>query len=464
MNPDVVVIGGGFAGLSAATALVEAGARVLVLEARPGLGGRASAYRDPATGDVVDNGQHILLGCYTETLRFLDRIGARGALRRPSGLAISIVDRAGRASELRLPPLPAPIHLAAGVLAWGALSWRERASLLHVAGVLRRARREIERGRLVADDERETVREWLERHRQAPRLIELLWEPLAVAALNQPIDRAAAPHFVAVVARMFGSDPEAASLLLPGVPLGELYAEPARRWLEARGSIVRTNARARVMVERDRLIGVRVRGEIVTAGAVIAAVPWFALRPLFDEAPASMAAVLNAADATPGEPIATVNLWFDRTVMSGPLVGLPARTFQWVFDKRVVFGGETSHLSLVASSADRIVGKRNDELVSIAVEEIRGALPASRGARLLRATAVRERNATFSLAPDAPPRPVVRTPIAGLLLAGDWIDTGLPATIESAVVSGHRAADAARPRTSTRARDTAHLKPRHLSL
>jgi len=126
--------------------------------------------------------------------------------------------------------------------------------------------------------------------------------------------------------------------------------------------------------------------------------------------------------------------------MHEPLVGLPARTFQWVFDRRAIVGGATSHLSLISSGAAAIVAQGNDELIATALREVRDALPAARAAVLRKGLAVREKRSTFSLAPGAPPRPGTTTPLDGFLLAGDWIDTGLPATIESAVVSGHRAA------------------------
>jgi len=450
-SPRVIVIGAGFAGLSAATALAEAGARVLVLEARPALGGRATAVTDRDTGERVDNGQHILMGCYDETLRFLQRIGTQNLVRWQTGLAVSMIDRRGAESTLQLPAVASPLHFLGGVLAWDALTWGERASLLRVGPALAGTevpalRMSLPVGRhfsaaVAETPPHETVRQWLTRHGQAERLCELLWEPLALAALNQSLDQAAAHYFVTVLQRMFGTNPVAAALVLPAVPLDELYAEPARAWLRARGHEVRTNAPARVEVEGGRLRAVRVRGERLDAAAVVSTVPWHALGDLFDEPPPELAATLRDAAALGSSPIVTVNLWFDRPVMRDALVGLPGRHFQWVFDKRAIFGGGSSHLSLVSSGAEHIVAKGNDELVQMALAEVRGALPAARAAVLRKATAVREKRSTFSLAPDAPPRPQTETAIDGFYLAGDWIDTGLPATIESAVVSGHRAAD-----------------------
>jgi predicted NAD/FAD-dependent oxidoreductase len=161
---------------------------------------------------------------------------------------------------------------------------------------------------------------------------------------------------------------------------------------------------------------------------------------VFHDRPPALEPILAAAEATMASPIVTVNLWLDRPVTSEPFVGLPGRAMQWVFDKRALFGDESSHLSLVSSGAAALVGRDNQALVDLALDELRGALPAARDAVLRRAVVVREKRATFSVAPGQPPRPATRTAVPGLFLAGDWIDTGLPATIESAVVSGHRAA------------------------
>lgn len=456
MNADVIVIGGGVAGFSAATAVAEAGARVLLLEARPGLGGRATAFTDPETGERVDNGQHILMGCYYDTLKLLARIGASDRVRWQAGLALSMVDERGHESVLKLPPMASPLHLLGGVLAWDALSWGERLSILRVGAALgpAKAGRYIETASMwrpplggpqaspaLAGPSQETVRQWLTRHGQAPRLCELFWEPLALAALNQSIDQAAASYFVTILAQMFGPDPTAAALVMPAVPLDELYAEPARTWLEARGHEVRVNAPVKVEVVSDRVTGVRVRHEHIAAPWVISTVPWHGFGALFDSPPPALATTIATATALGSLPIVTVNLWFDRPVMHESLIGLPGRAFQWVFDRRAIVGGASSHLSMTSSGAETIVAMSNDELIALALSDVRAALPAARTATVRKGLAVREKRSTFSLAPDAPARPQTETPIGGFLLAGDWVDTGLPATIESAAVSGHRAAN-----------------------
>jgi squalene-associated FAD-dependent desaturase len=447
--PDVIVIGGGFAGLSAASALAEQGARVTVLEARPVLGGRATAFTDRQTGERVDNGQHILIGAYRETFSFLRRIGTDGDVRLSPQLAIDVIDRAGRSSRMVCPPLPSPLHLVGGVFDWEALRWRDRVSVLRLRKPLSHARARL-RGRTdrLAASPGETVRQWLERNGQTPKLVEMLWEPLAVAALNQPIDQAAAEPFTRVLALMCGSDPRDAAVALPLKPLDELYAEPARRFIEAHGGTVVTQAPARVVIDGENLARVEARGETLHAGAVICAAPWYAWPEIFVTSastarPSLLAPVLDAAQKTPASSIVTVHLWFDRVVLDTAFVGLPGRINQWVFDKRETFGERASHLSTVSSGAASVVSRSNEELIDVALSEIRDAIPAAQSATVRRATVIRERRATFSLAPGMPPRPATRTPIKGLFLAGDWIDTGLPATIESAVISGHWAAAAA---------------------
>ena len=442
--PDVVVVGSGFAGIAAAVRLAAHGARVLVLEARPGLGGRATAFLDPQTGEIVDNGQHVLIGCYHETFALLRTLGTDALVDLDDRLTIDCVQRDGWNSRLQAAPLPSPWHLVGGLARWQALSWSDRAAALRLAPALVRAGRAHRRGRpMPGTIDTETVSGWLLRHGQTPRISELLWEPLAVAALNQPPQVAAAAPFVRVLAQMFGGTRRDAAIGLPRVPLDALYAKPAVSWLAARGGAVRTHAPARIVCAGDRVSHVEVRAERIEAAAVVCAVPWHALARTIDPPPAALESIMTRAAAMASSPIVTVNLWFDRAVTETPFVGLPGRTMQWVFDKRYAFGADASHLSVVSSGAEAIVARTNADLIGLAVHDVRDALPVARAASVLRATVVREKRATFSLAPGQPARPSTRTAIRGLLLAGDWIDTGLPATIESAVVSGHRAAQAA---------------------
>jgi squalene-associated FAD-dependent desaturase len=442
---DVAILGGGFAGLSAATALAERGCRVIVLEARPGLGGRATSFTDPATGERVDNGQHLLIGGYHETFKFLRRIGTSDAVRLQRHMAVDFIDRDGVSSRLQSIGLPPPLHLLAGIATWSALGWRDRLAALKIGVAIRKAASNFRAptpgvGVQKLLEEPATVREWLERHGQTKRLIDLLWEPLAVATLNESIDLASPAPFLQVLVRMFTGDRQDAALALPLKPLDRLYAEPARAFVEARDGVVLVSAPGRISLNGD--VAVTVRDQRIASRAVICAVAWYALPDVLPSIP-SLRDTIESARSTPESPIVTVNVWLDRQVLPGEFLGLPGRSMQWAFDKRALFGDGSSHLSLVSSAASDLVARPNAEIVEIALSELRAALPAMRAAQVRRAVAVREKRATFSVAQGRPPRPATRTAVEGLFLAGDWIDTGLPATIESAVVSGHAAAEAA---------------------
>ncbi len=280
MTPHTIVVGGGVAGLSAAAAIAAGGRPVLVLEARPQLGGRATAFRDRLTGELVDNGQHVLFGCYAETFKFLERIGAAGNVRLDKTLRVPFLDRDGARSVLACPPLPAPLHLLGGVLQWSAMSWRDRLSALRMAPSLAAARRALQRSGRVPDAGAITVARWLQDRGQSQRLTEWLWEPLALAALNQSPDEAWRRLSSGFWRRCSGPIALPRQSPCRSGRLHEMYAEPARAFIERHGGEVRVGALARIAIGEGRVAGVEVRGERILAPNVIAAVPWFGMRTL----------------------------------------------------------------------------------------------------------------------------------------------------------------------------------------
>ncbi len=446
MSAPVVIIGAGFAGLSAAVRLADAGFTVTVLEEAPRLGGRATAFADRETGERVDNGQHVLFGCYRETYAFLRRIGTAGLAPLDRQLSLTMAGPDGRQSILRCPSLPPPWHLVAGVMRWNALGMGDRLSAFKLRGLLRDVRRDGAAAVAARVPGDQTVATWLEAAGQSSRLCEWLWHPLAIAALNQSPQVAAAAPFVRVLGEMFGADPAAAAVGLPAVPLDDLYANPAKAFIESRGGTVLTKSPARIDVnDAGAIRAVRVGDDAIATACVISAVPWFAFGRIWNRAvPEALAGVAADAAGTDSSPIVTVNLWFDGPVLpetGARFVGLVRGPMQWVFDKDALWGGGAGHLSVVASGADAILRMSNDETTDLAVRQLGRALPGVAKRRLLRSVVVREPRATFSLAPGGPPRPAASTALPGFYLAGDWTDTGLPGTIEGAVVSGHRAAE-----------------------
>ncbi len=443
MKCDAVVLGSGFAGLSAAVRIAAAGRSVVVCEESPRLGGRATAFTDRETGERVDNGQHVLFGCYRETYAFLRELGTDNLAPLERRLDVTMADTTGRMARLRCPAWPPPWHLVGGIMKWRALSIGDRLSAVRLHAFFRQVRRDGARAAASRVPAAETVTEWLVRHGQSERLRTWLWNPLAIAALNQSPDVAAAAPFVRVLGEMFGPRVEDSAIGLPKVPLDELYAEPARTYLEQRGGEVLLKSPARVR------IGDAAGQTMVTAGAreiepraVISAVPWHALGRIWSAGPPpALAPALEAAAATASSPIVTVNFWFDGSVMADTFVGLVDGPMHWVFDKSAIFGSAAGHLSVVASGADELASMDNASVTREALAHLTKALSAVGSRQLIRSVVVREHRATFSLAPGAPMRPEARTPVPGFYLAGDWTDTLLPGTIEGAVQSGHRAAD-----------------------
>lgn len=451
MTADAFVVGGGVSGLAAAVRLARHGRRVVVFEARGACGGRATSFDDCEGRHPLDNGQHALMGCYHETFAFLDTIGSRNLVALQPALSVRAVDAAGVQSVLSCPPWRSPFQVMAGVARWSAVPPLERARLLRIGPALLRARRVVaaQRGTLPVRD-RETVRAWLERHGQGPRLVSLLWEPLAVAALNQGIDVASARPFVRVLGQMFGPGRRDASIALATQPLRDVFAEPAVRYLERCGSTVSCDALARVEVEGRRAVRITRREAApidLDGRPVIVATPWHSLPATFTGDTSALDPLLRDASATAPASIVSVNLWFERPLLEVPMLGIVGRSFQWVFAR-------DGYVALVMSGAESIQRESNETIIARALADLRHAVPAARGLTPVRAMALREPRATFSLDVAQPPRPRTSTAVSNLWLAGDWVDTELPATIEGAVIAGHRAAEAVAQAFGLQARQT----------
>jgi hydroxysqualene dehydroxylase len=441
MTSRVAVVGGGFAGLAAAVRLARGGARVTLLERRPFLGGRAYSFRDPATGDLVDNGPHALMGAYTEALDFLAEIGAAAKIRTAPRLHVTLADPVLGMGAVAAPALPGPLQAPAALLRYRLLSRRDRVRLL--VGALRLVRREASlSGRTVAAALRDVG--------QSAAACDRFWHPLALATLNESPTIAAARPFAAVLRRAFFAGAAAARFVLPAVPLSALYTDDARRAIEAAGGTVLTGATAATLALADENVEAVVLrdGRRVEADAVVLAVPCAALPRLLPPALRD-APPFSALAAVGTSPIVSAHLWLDRPVAWGsPFLGLLGGRTQWLFAV-----DDPCRLASVTSGA-RFWEDATDETIAAEVlADACAVLPAVRPARCRRALVVRERHATISLTPAADAvRPPVATPVANLFVAGDWVQTGLPATIEGAVQAGRdaarRALEAGRGRTA----------------
>ncbi len=434
MTPDAVVVGAGCAGLSAAVALAAAGATVRVLEATRSLGGRARSFANAATGDVEDNGQHLLMGCYESFLRFAKRTGGLDAVAFAPRLEVAMLHPGGDASVFRPAALPPPLDFLAGLSRLKGFSFRDVAA----AGALVR---DVRAGAPRANGL--TVASWLAAVGVSPAGRALLWDPLALAALNLDPETAPATLLVEVLRRALLGGPDAARIGFPSRGLDDVVAVPAARYLGERGSEILVGSpverleadgrgRFRAAVCRD--------GSRHEAGAAVLAVPPRAAAALLP--PAASSVTPERARALGASPIVGVHLWFDREVADRPMAGLLDSPVHWVFDRGRLGGARPpGYLALVRSAADDWIERGREEIAGVAAAEVRRFLPRSRGAVLVRSRVVKERDATARFTPgNLALRPDAETAVPNLFLAGDWTDTGLPATLEGAAASGERAA------------------------
>ncbi len=444
----VVVVGGGFAGFAAATLLQERRHQVVLLERRGILGGRATSSRDAVTGDEVDNGTHLMIGAYAATLDLLRRAEAEPLLLFQDALKLEWIDDRGT-SALDCPPFAAPLHLLVGLFGLRVpLAVKLQAIRLGLAVRFGRPPHGL------------TLAEYLRRCGQGDAARRLVWDPLAIAILNEPVERAAAVLFHRVFREAFLRDQRASRLVFPRRGWGALL-ERLAAYFEGRGGVVRRGARAdglvvdvgrasgvryqqRPQTRREIAAGAATEARIEPADAVVSALPPPALVELLPEALRARPA-FAALERFLGSPIVSVDLWLDRVVVDRVMLGLRDAEMEWVFDKGRLHGreGAPQHLAFIVSAAYRSAPKTSAELVDAAVAALCRYFPAMKDATITRSLVQREAQATFASTPELEAlRPGPVTEIAGLFLAGDWTDTGLPATIEGAVRSGLCAADA----------------------
>jgi hydroxysqualene dehydroxylase len=427
----VIIVGGGLSGLAAGVELTSRGVPILLLEQKSSLGGRAYSFKDSTTGDTIDNGQHVLLAGYTETLKFLETIGARALLDIQTRPSLLLHHPLKGFQRFRIPNLPAPLNLLWGILTFRVLSWVDRVRMIRAGVAIRRA----ESTPALRDM---TIEQWLDSVGQSAECKRSFWVPLAISVMNEQIDRAAALTFVHALRVAFLTRRDHASLAIPRVGLSDLYVQPAQRYITSRGGDIRCDASVRQLMFNGELItGVRrVDGDEHACSAVILAVPSNKCTGVI---PAGLLEhrQFTAMQSVPSSPIVSVHLWFARDFMHDEVVGLIGRTVQWLFNRRKINReqGKGGHVSAVISAAYEVVSYPNEELIRLVMEDLRSVYP-RQDEEPYHAVVIREKRATFSSTPQIERlRPAQKTPVPNLFLAGDWTDTGFPATIESAVLS-----------------------------
>ncbi|MGA2797268.1 MAG: hydroxysqualene dehydroxylase HpnE [Thermoguttaceae bacterium] len=445
-SKSVAIIGGGLAGMAAAAILCEHGLQVDLFEQSDRLGGRAGSMEEPWNHQVIDQCQHVAMGCCGSFLDFCRRTGVEDCFQRHKMLHFIGPD--GRQSDITAAAwLPAPFHLLPGFFRLKYLTWRECWSIF-------RTLRKLIRLKIYKEYEIEIVRAWLRRHGQSESEIRNFWSVVLTSALSETVDYASLAAAKKVFADGFCASRHAYELVTPRVPLGEIFDRRVPEWLERQGVKIHRGARAAEIAFREKgeVSVFLYNGNVQDYDSAIVAVPWFEAPNLFSASPAnpppkSKAVILSSSTANflmklvalkqiPFASITAVHLWFDRPITQLPHAALVGKLSQWIFNNN-------SYCQVVISASHRIVIRyKQDELLKIVLADLAAVFPDARQATLLNSRIVTMPRAVISLQPGVDQlRPSQKTGTPNLFLAGDWTATGWPSTMEGAVRSGYLAAE-----------------------
>lgn len=425
----VIVVGGGWAGLAAAVELVRHEIPVILLESAKQLGGRARGVH--ADGLHLDNGQHLLLGAYESTLDLLRNIGVNetDVLQRLP-LSLQWFRPNGKIITLRTAKLPAPFHLAWGLLTARGLSWKDRVSALRFS-------RQLQHDNFTIENDC-SVSKFLQKHRQSQTLITAIWEPLCLGALNTHIHEASAKLFLRTLSDSFRHSRRDSDLLLTKSNLGEILPQPAMDYIETHLGSVRLGQRVtRLTIDAERITGVELGNDHIAATQVILATPYVITKRLI-KSHTALQAVAEKIEQLQHRPICTVYLQYDKQIRLGrPVRGSLDTISQWIFDRGLY--GQAGLMAVVISGSGEHLDWDNATLCQQVAQELADQYP--HWPTPLSQHVIREKRATFASTVDIQAhRPTLETPINGLFLAGDYTDVGLPATLEGAVRSGLQSA------------------------
>lgn len=441
---SVAIVGGGLAGLAAACALSESGFRVTLFERRPYLGGRASSYEHPGTGEVVDNCQHVLFKLCTNLIAFYKQIGIEDKIRWFDRM--TFIEPGGRRSILKPSFLPAPFQVTPSFVGFKFLNAWDKLVLSRGLATLIASQ---------PKDDGTSFQDWLQRHHQTRNAIERFWKPILVSALSEDMNRIAVPYAAQVVRESLKST-EAGAMGIPSVPLTELYGA-AREYIANRGGSVRLRNTVQSFLPTNNGVRLQVQDSQEEFDYAVLAVPFDSLAKLLPDS-AESCDLKEKLSHFETAPITGVHLWFDRQITDLPHAVLLDRTIQWMFHKSMLLEKNSkltktsengsrkeerpSYVELVISSSKSLIEKSRQEIIDLALTELREFFPAARDAKLAKATVIKEVNATFSPRPGIDRyRPESQTPWPHVFLAGDWTATRWPATMEGAVRSGYIVAE-----------------------
>ncbi len=455
---SIIIIGGGLSGLSAAVELCAIGHKALVLEQHRHSGGRTYSFIDAATSDSIDNGQHLMMGCYHATRRYMHIIGTEYLTLLQPSLRIGFLHPSKSSLRLACPPLPGPLHLLGGLMRFKGVPLKNRLEMLKVANQLfyTSLSKEQELDKLNVED-------WLVKLGQSDLSRKFLWDVITIGALNNHPKNVSALMLFRVLRAAFLGKREHSSFLLTRAGLSDVLVNPAVEFIRRNGGDVLLGREvSKVHFEDEKIISVSTQdGKEFRAQVFLSAVPWFGFERMLsnsgirsDLTVKTPSRQLYDPDRFKASPIISIHLWLDRTILEEEFAALIDTRVQWVFNKswnsRKQLGLEAvkqqkekgQHLSLVISDAQEFIEMSKEELLTIAMKDLRRVLPKAKNANIVHSIVIKEKRATFSPAPGLEAmRPLPETAFSNLFLAGDWTATGYPATIEGAVMSGRKAAE-----------------------
>lgn len=417
-----IVIGGGIAGLTSAAYLTKQNIKVTLLESSPKLGGRAYSFTEQKSNDVVDNGQHILMGCYSDTLHFLKLIGAKENFIYQKRLRIYFLTKEGKQLSLKSFTSIYPFNLLLALLNFKVITFAERLSLLKFVMKLPF----ISHQRLLDKN----VRDWLKEEKQSNDTIKSLWEIIAVGALNTNIDKASAFMFREILMKIFYNGNFASTIILPKYGLSDAYIENAKDFIESHGGKIKLSSTVReFIINNNKIVEIKTADTVYKDfDYIISAIPFYALNNIYPEL------FENDKNELEYSSILNIHIWLKTNPLKEQFYGLIDSLVHWVFNKG-------NHINLVISDADYLIDKSAEEIYQMCVSELIKYTKLEES-DVLEYKVLKEKRATFIPSNKITNvRPSSNTKIANLFLAGDWTDTGLPSTIESAVKSGRIAAE-----------------------
>ncbi len=436
-SSSVAIAGGGLAGLATACALADSGFRVTLFERRPYLGGRASSYEHPGTGEVVDNCQHVLFRVCTNLVEFYRRIGVEDKIRWFDEM--TFIEPGGRASVMRASALPAPLHTAPSFLRFPFLNAKDKVAISRAIAALTLAPQR---------DTGESFQQWLLRHGQTENAIQRFWRPILVSALSEDLDLISI-SYAAQVVRESMKAPAARHMGVPNIPLTDLY-NAAGDYIRQRKGEIRLRSSLEGFCTQGSHVRIRLGETEADFDYLVLALPFDGLERVLPES-AEAAPVREKLSHFEPAPITGIHLWFDRPITELDHAVLLDRTTQWMFNKSRLLAGRNgtgkaeasgSYIELVVSASKSLIDKSRADIVDLALKEVREFFPAARSANLVKSTVIKEVRATYSPRPGIDAyRPPQATAWPRVFLAGDWTQTGWPATMEGAVRSGYLAAE-----------------------